>query len=148
MHTGMVRYEGEKMSKSLGNLVMVRDVLKRNSADALRLYLLGFRYRDSWTYQDESLQLAENLAGQLRDAAQLPAPGANLGPQGGQELDANAWRERFLAALDNDLNTPDAISVLHGLATAIHEVQARGGNVEAAQATLRELTGILGLTLS
>lgn len=142
MHTGMVRLGNEKMSKSLGNLVMVHDVLKRYSADALRLYLLSFPYRSSWAYTEEGVAQAEALAQQLREAAQ------SNGHSDGPALDPSPWRERFLAAMDNDLNTPEAITALRDLANAIREAQAQGGNSEGAQAALRELAGVLGLTLA
>lgn len=142
MHTGMVRLGNEKMSKSLGNLVMVRDVLKRYSADALRLYLLSFPYRASWAYTEEGVAQAEALAQQLREAAQGHSRSS------GSELDPDPWRERFLAAMDNDLNTPEAIAALRDLASAIREGQTQGSNTERAQAALRELAGVLGLTLT
>ncbi|MGH9311105.1 MAG: cysteine--tRNA ligase, partial [Vicinamibacterales bacterium] len=62
MHIGMVRYQGEKMSKSLGNLVLVRDVLDSYSSDALRLYLLSHHYRQSWEYRDDELDEWARLA--------------------------------------------------------------------------------------
>jgi L-cysteine:1D-myo-inositol 2-amino-2-deoxy-alpha-D-glucopyranoside ligase len=142
MHTGMVRLGHEKMSKSLGNLVMVHDVLKRYSADALRLYLLSFPYRSSWAYTEEGVAQAEALAQQLREAAQ------SNGHSDSPALDPGPWRERFLAAMDNDLNTPEAITALRDLANAIREARAQGGNIERAQAALRELAGVLGLTLA
>ena len=71
VHTGMVRYGGEKMSKSLGNLVMVREVLRHMTADALRLYLLSFHYRDEWTYEDDGPARLLPLAALLREAASL-----------------------------------------------------------------------------
>lgn len=142
MHTGMVRLGNEKMSKSLGNLVMVHDVLKRYSADALRLYLLSFPYRTSWAYTEEGVAQGEELAQQLREAAQ------GDGYPDGPELDPGPWRERFLAAMDNDLNTPQAIAALRDLASAIREAQAQGSHTGNARAALRELAGVLGLTLT
>lgn len=140
MHTGMVRLGEEKMSKSLGNLVMVRDVLKQHSPDALRLYLLSFPYRESWAYRDAGVAAAEELATHLRAAAQSAG-------SSGPALDPSPWRTRFLAALDDDLNTPAAITALRDLATAIHGAQAEGRDTADARLALRELGDILGLTL-
>ncbi|HET8632272.1 MAG TPA: cysteine--tRNA ligase [Thermomicrobiales bacterium] len=142
MHVGMLRYQGEKMSKSLGNLVMAFDLLETYSADAIRLCLLSHRYRDSWDFEHDQMPPAQEFADALRSAAVESAAGA------GPAVDACAPRARFLAAMDDDLNTPVALDALRDLATAIHEGQARGADVSEAQAILRELTGILGLTLA
>ena len=62
MHTAMVGYQGEKMSKSLGNLVMVSDLLNTYSPDALRLYLGSHHYREAWSYEEQDLQKYQELA--------------------------------------------------------------------------------------
>ncbi|HEX5505747.1 MAG TPA: cysteine--tRNA ligase [Thermomicrobiales bacterium] len=142
MHVGMLRYQGEKMSKSLGNLVMAFDLLETYSADAIRLCLLGHRYRDSWDFEHDQMPPAQQFADALKAAA------AEAGGGSGQAVDACAPRARFLAALDDDLNTPVALDALRDLATQIEEGRARGADVCAAQATLRELADILGLTLA
>jgi len=69
MHIAMVEHEGQKMSKSLGNLVMVRDLLGRWSPDALRLYLADHHYRSSWSYSEADLRAAQARADRLRAAA-------------------------------------------------------------------------------
>ncbi|MGH7904848.1 MAG: class I tRNA ligase family protein, partial [Candidatus Dormibacteraceae bacterium] len=66
MHTGMVRFQGRKMSKSAGNLVVVEEALRRAPAAALRLYLAGHHYRRDWTFRWEGLAAAARLAGTLR----------------------------------------------------------------------------------
>ncbi|HNV69705.1 MAG TPA: class I tRNA ligase family protein, partial [Candidatus Ozemobacteraceae bacterium] len=109
LHTAMVRYEGEKMSKSLGNLVMVTDLLKTYSADSVRLYLGQHHYRTAWSYREAELVQAEQLAQKLR-AAVLASGGA--GPQ----LDASPSEHAFKLALDQDLDTPKALAVLENLA--------------------------------
>jgi L-cysteine:1D-myo-inositol 2-amino-2-deoxy-alpha-D-glucopyranoside ligase len=141
MHAGMVRYQGEKMSKSLGNLVLVRDALDDYSADALRLYLFSHHYRVGWEYHDDEVDDWATLAADLREAIDIPSYGIE------QEVDVSVFRERFLNALDDDLDTPTAIGALREIAQSILEAPEED-DARDAQATLRELAGLLGLTLS
>lgn len=138
MHAAMVGYQGEKMSKSLGNLVIVSDVLKDYSADALRLYLLSHHYREPWEYVDGEIDAWAQAADDIREAVDFPAFGVE------EELDVTAERERFINAMDDDLNTPEAIAALHGIARAILEAP-EDDDIRAAQKTLAELSDILGL---
>jgi len=141
MHVGMVRYQGEKMSKSLGNLVLVRDVLNDYSADAIRLYLFSHHYRSAWEYRDDELDEWAQLADDLREAANFPAVGIE------EEVDVSVYREQFLNALDDDLDTPSAIKALREIGQAILEAPEED-DARQAQKTLRELSGLLGLTLT
>jgi L-cysteine:1D-myo-inositol 2-amino-2-deoxy-alpha-D-glucopyranoside ligase len=109
MHTGMLRYQGEKMSKSLGNMVFVRDLRRRYSADAIRLYLLGHHYRESFSFEEPDLRSAQQLADQLAGAL------SEEGLGGQDDSAADRARERGLAALDDDLETPAAIDALREL---------------------------------
>jgi len=140
-HAAMVGYNGEKMSKSLGNLVLVSDVLKSYSADAVRMYLFSNHYRSPWTYDDNEVDRWARVADDLREAAEFPAYGIE------DELDLSMYRERFFNALDDDLDTPIAIEALQEIATAILE-SPEEEDVRRAQRTLRELADILGLTLT
>jgi L-cysteine:1D-myo-inositol 2-amino-2-deoxy-alpha-D-glucopyranoside ligase len=140
-HAAMVGYNGEKMSKSLGNLVLVSDVLKSYSSDAVRLYLFSNHYRSPWAYDDNEVERWARVADDLREAAEFPAYGIE------EELDVSTYRERFLNALDDDLDTPIAIEALQEIATAILE-SPEEEDVRHAQRTLRELADILGLTLT
>ncbi len=141
MHVGMVEYQGAKMSKSLGNLVLVRDTLQTHDANTLRLYLFSHHYRSQWEYQDEELESWARLAADLREAADFPAYGIEI------ELDIAAFRERFRDALNDDLNTPAAIEVLRELSQAILEAPEEEDILEARE-SLRALGEILGLSLS
>jgi L-cysteine:1D-myo-inositol 2-amino-2-deoxy-alpha-D-glucopyranoside ligase len=143
MHTAMVRHEGEKMSKSLGNLVMVRDLLQTYSPDAVRLYLAGHHYREAWTHDLAELSRAEETASRLRRAATLPAAT-------GAAVDAHAREQEWVQALNNDLDTPAALRVLVGLANDILHAAAKGGGEQSfapAQSTLRQMARIFGLRL-
>ncbi len=139
MHVAMVDYQGEKMSKSLGNLVLASEVLKTHSSDAFRLYLHSNHYRTQWEYVDEAIEEWAALAADMAKAATLSAAE-------GSKLDVSTHRQRFEDALDNDLDTPAAIEALRAITTAI--LQAPGTtDIGQAQSELRELSGILGLTL-
>ncbi|MGH2538493.1 MAG: cysteine--tRNA ligase [Candidatus Promineifilaceae bacterium] len=147
LHVAMVRYQGEKMSKSLGNLVMVRDLLAQGwPADAIRALMAGRHYRDSWNYEPADLEAAAGQAAALEAAVEVE-PEEDGGRAGSGEVAAEAYRERFLAALDDDLNTPLALDTLLELAAAITTAAAGGGDIAAAQATMRELAAVLGLRL-
>jgi L-cysteine:1D-myo-inositol 2-amino-2-deoxy-alpha-D-glucopyranoside ligase len=141
VHVAMVGYDGEKMSKSLGNLVLVSDALKDYSADAVRLYLFSNHYRTPWIFEDAELEPWSRVADDLIEAAEFPAYGIE------DELDASFLRDRFFNALDDDLNTPSAIQALHEIATGILE-SPEEDDIRDAQRTMRELSGVLGLTLS
>lgn len=140
MHTAMVRYEGEKMSKSLGNLVMVNDLLERWSPDALRLYLAGHHYRDSWSHSESELEQSAALSETIRKAA-----GAISGQ--GNPLDlAGAWAA-FTAAMDDDLDSARAREILGDLAEKILAAARVGRDLGAAQEALREMSKVFGLRL-
>ncbi len=139
VHVGMLRYEGEKMSKSLGNLVLVGDLLERYSADAIRLALLSRHYRESWEYQVDVLATAQDWADQLAAALELPSGE-------GQPLDPSLRNTEFAMALDNDLDTPTAIHELLGLAGEIEVASGAGASITAAKDLLRAKGDNLGLT--
>lgn len=139
MHAAMVEYQGEKMSKSLGNLVYISELVEEYSADAIRLSLLDHHYRERWEFFDN------NMPRYAANAAAL-ALAVNETTGNGDALDATPYSDRFLAAMDNDLDTPTAVGVLGELADAIQD--AAGADIRAAQATLRELAGLVGLVLA
>lgn len=144
MHCGMVYLGEEKMSKSLGNLVLVRNLLKTCSADAVRVLLLSHHYRDAWQYIDadmrRSAERATRYAAAASHAAATHAAASDTSKAEPSDI-AQQAHQRFYDALNNDLDTPAALQVLDDLAAAaIHG--------DTAQATaLRELGDILGLRL-
>jgi len=140
MHIAMVEYQGEKMSKSLGNLVLARDLLEEYSSDAVRVYLHSHHYRTPWEFRDEEMPEAESLANDLQEAAEFPGYGIE------DEIDVSLYRERFFNAMENDLDTPTAIEALREMAGVIL-MAPEEESVRDAQRTLRECAGILGLTL-
>ena len=132
MHTGMVYQEGEKMSKSLGNLTLVRNLIKDYSADAIRTVLLNHHYRYPWECFPQDLQGATETVELFQQVRTI----VGRQPQGGDEL----LLDRFKAAMDNDLNTPQALLLLRQASEAVianHDVNTG--------AEVLKLTPVLGL---
>jgi L-cysteine:1D-myo-inositol 2-amino-2-deoxy-alpha-D-glucopyranoside ligase len=140
MHAAMVYHDGEKMSKSLGNLVMVRDLLQDWWPDALRLYLANHHYRQSWSYSEADLRQAGELARKLKTA--VSAVG---GP--GSILNIDSVQHTFVEAMDQDLDTVAALSALERLADDVLAAARAGQNVQPAQEAIRRLGQVFGLRL-
>ncbi len=144
VHTGMVRYDAEKMSKSVGNLVMVADLLTRWPADAVRLALIRHHYREELTWTDALVADAAAVIARWTTAAS-PASAAAPDPM---PEDVATARANTLDALANDLDTPGAVAALErlaGLALGNGDPESAG----AAGWVLRDLaTRILGLRLA
>ncbi|OGE37623.1 cysteine--tRNA ligase [Candidatus Daviesbacteria bacterium RIFCSPLOWO2_01_FULL_39_12] len=108
MHTCMVLFQGEKMAKSLGNLIMVKDLLKKYSPNTIRWLLLSHRYRSPWEFTQDNLGQIENKVKliettiRLRESAKVKEDGDNL--------------KKFQAIMEEDLNTPKALDFLLKLA--------------------------------
>ncbi len=139
VHNGLLQLGEEKMSKSLGNLVPISEAIDRYTTDGLRLFVLGSHYRGPLKWGEEALEGARR-GGERLHLALRPAPGG-----AGEEIDAAPFRERFLEAMDDDLNTPRAIAVLFDLAREINRARDAGRPIAVAQNLLRELSGVLGL---
>ncbi|MGA7802160.1 MAG: cysteine--tRNA ligase [Gammaproteobacteria bacterium] len=141
MHNGFVQINEEKMSKSLGNFFTVREVLKQYLPEEVRYFILSSHYRSPLNYSDDNLDQARGALTRFYTALRgLP----DTGP-----TEACVYRERFMAAMDDDFNTPEALAVLFDLAREINRVRDR----DLAQAAglagdLRELGAILGLLQS
>jgi L-cysteine:1D-myo-inositol 2-amino-2-deoxy-alpha-D-glucopyranoside ligase len=132
LHSAMVNYEGEKMSKSLGNLVFVSDLLKTADPRAIRLALTRHHYRHGFEWYDTDLDEGTALLHRLLAAAER---------EGGP--DPRPFAERVRTAIDDDLDTPRALDALDDFASAI----LTGGSDPAAHTTLCELGELLGIDL-
>jgi L-cysteine:1D-myo-inositol 2-amino-2-deoxy-alpha-D-glucopyranoside ligase len=152
MHTGMLGYQAEKMSKSLGNLVLVRDLLRTYSGDAIRHYIVSHHYRRELEFDEAELEASAIEALRLRQACLLaeqlePLAPAAADPGSLHPLVAE-HRARFLAAMDDDLDTPAALPELHALAALAASTDERRLRVDAGW-MVRELGArILGLRLA
>jgi cysteinyl-tRNA synthetase len=150
LHNAYLQLEGEKMAKSVGNVVSPRELLRRHRGVVLRYALLGAHYRSPLEFSEEVLADAaasyERLSTFAINAARA-LPGGGSGGEGGEAAAAGEWRERFGAALDDDLNVPAALAVLFELVAAANQGigRAERGD-EAAQRQLRgELATFLDL---
>jgi L-cysteine:1D-myo-inositol 2-amino-2-deoxy-alpha-D-glucopyranoside ligase len=132
MHSAMVSYEGEKMSKSLGNLVFVSDLLKVADPSAIRLALMRHHYRAGFEWYDSDVDEATALLHRLR------AAGARSGGP-----DPEPFAARVRAALDDDLDAPRAVDALDELASAV----LSGGDDPRAPGALGELGSLVGIDL-
>jgi L-cysteine:1D-myo-inositol 2-amino-2-deoxy-alpha-D-glucopyranoside ligase len=104
MHVGMVGYKGEKMSKSLGNLIMVSDLLKKYSPNAIRYLLLSHHYREVWEYKEEELKEAAKIIQSIE---------TKLTSISNSQENKNNYVKEFTDALSDDLDTPKALEVLN-----------------------------------
>jgi cysteinyl-tRNA synthetase len=142
VHTSMVYMGGQKMSKSLGNLVMVRELRKQYDPAAIRLTLLGHRHTERWSYSEEELEDSAKLLQMLRNAA-----------EGDVEPLSVPVRETedgglFLEAMDDDLDTPRALSILREMAQTIGSgSQEPGLTNPQCRALLRDIVSVLGVKL-
>ena len=135
MHNGFVRVDSEKMSKSLGNFFTVREVLEKYDAEVVRFFILRAHYRSPLNYSDQHLDDARQALTRLYTA--LKGIDAALL----QEIDfTQDCAKRFGEAMDDDFNTPEAISVLFELANEVN----RSHSLEHAR-LLRSLAALLGL---
>jgi cysteinyl-tRNA synthetase len=143
MHNGSLQLGAEKMSKSLGNLITIREFLKKYSADALRIFVLSSYYRSPLTYTDEAVEAAQNGAERLQRTTNKESAVIK-----GKALIPGPYYDRFIEAMDDDFNTSQAIAVLFDLASAINQAVDSGENIVEAQNTLITLgRKILGLKL-
>ncbi len=146
MHCAMVRMDGEKMSKSLGNLVLVRNLLPEYTPDAVRLMLLSHHYHEEWEYSVDDMRAAAALAERLATAARLASDDAEYAhADAGDDGDATARQARLevVAALEDDFQTQQAIQALDRLAASVLSTKS-----PAQAGMLRTLAAVLGLTLA
>jgi cysteinyl-tRNA synthetase len=143
VHNGLLQIDDGKMSKSFGKMVTVREALSKFSSDGMRLFFLNSHYHSPLAYSDESIEGQQRAAERLRTTLEIDASGdANA-----EVVDPEPFRKRFIAAMDDDLNTPQALASLFDLTREINRGHDDGKRIGAAQGTLRELTGVLGLRL-
>ncbi len=132
LHAGLLQINHEKMSKSTGNFLTIQDVVKRHAPEVVRYFLLSSHYRSPLNYTDDQVLRAQNALSRLYQALKNSSRDT-------EALDA-VWVERFNAAMNDDFNTPVALSVLFELSHAVNKSASSG-----LAATLRHLGGVLGL---
>ncbi len=143
MHNALLQLGQEKMSKSLGNLITIKEALAKYDADALRLFFLSGHYRSPITYSTENVESSGRGAERLRQAASAEfregAKEANLA--------SASYKQRFIEAMDDDFNTAQAVAVMFDLVRDINRTIESGSSAFAAQQLLKEMADVLGLTL-
>ena len=154
MHNGYINIDGEKMSKSLGNFRTVRDLLKVYDGEVLRFLILSGHYRGPIDFGEEILTQSKNGLTRMRNAKSnlkhLIAAGSGTMTEAEAAVLKNLgqYREKFMEAMDDDLNTADAISAVFELITAINTAVKDGASKEFAQKALdllMEPATVLGL---
>ncbi|MGB2814268.1 MAG: cysteine--tRNA ligase [Dehalococcoidales bacterium] len=142
LHNGMVQMGAEKMSKSLGNLITIKQALENYSADAIRVFVLSSHYRSPLTYSEDILEAAEKGAERLRQTANNPSSGGKTG----KKIDAEQYQKRFVEAMDDDFNTSQAVAALFDLVRDINRYESEDIEAGEAREALQELGGVLGFT--
>lgn len=143
LHNGLLQLGDTKMSKSVGNLITIKDLLKTHTPDALRLFVLSSHYRSPLTYSDEGVAGMERGAERLRYAAHITGP-----VDGKPGLVIDGYRQRFVEAMDDDFGAAQAVALLFDLAKDINRGKDEGFAIDDAQSLFKELAGVLGLTLA
>lgn len=138
IHGGFLQVEKEKMSKSLGNFVTIRDVLREHNPEVLRYLLIASHYRSPLVYSSEMLQQAKQSLTRFYTALRsLPE---------GKVLENSKFEAQFIEAMDDDFNTPVALSILFDLAHEIQRLRDTDLNAAASHAALlKKLAGALGV---
>ena len=154
MHNGYITIDNEKMSKSKGNFFTVRDILEDYSGEVIRFFLLSGHYRNPINFSDALMEQAKAGLARMENAKEnlkhlIANSGGEMTDDEKAALDGyDKYREEFIAAMDDDLNTADAISAIFELVTAINTAVKDGASREFAQKsldTLMELATVVGL---
>lgn len=130
LHTAMLSFKGEKMSKSLGNLVMVSDLLKNYSLNTIRFLLLSHHYRKPWEFREKELLEADKKMTAITKALKIKSE-----PK--KSIEKQKYAQEITDALDDNLNTPKALEIIQNLAKA---------NIPGRQKVLKENLELLGFT--
>ena len=136
IHTGMLQVNNEKMAKSTGNFLTIADVLKKHNSEIVRYFLLSSHYRSPLNYSEDNLVLAGRALMRLYQSIK------DINITNANDLDSS-WVEKYNAAMNDDFNTPVALSVLFQLSHEINKTKSA-----TLAATLKHLGGTLGLLQS
>jgi len=154
MHNGYITIDNEKMSKSKGNFFTVREILKEYDGEVIRFFLLSGHYRNPINFSRELMDQAKNALSRIRNAKNnlIHLVENSSGSISEEEIQSfkslEKYREKFISAMDDDLNTADAISAIFELIKDINTKTIKGSTKEFAEkclSLLDELTGVLGI---
>jgi len=141
IHNGLLRIAGQEMSKSLGNAFNVKSALEEFSSDAIRLWILQSHYRSNPLLDKDLIASAERSMRRIRQAVEIESTDSD------DSVDFRPFEKRFVEAMDDDLNTPQAIAAIFDLCREVFRGRDAGIDVSGAAEAIRDLTGVLGLTL-
>ncbi len=153
VHNGMLQLGGEKMSKSLGNIISIKEFLSKREADVMRMLVLNGTYRAPLMFNDDTLDAAQKNVERLKSAlrpASASSSGLNAEALSALASASESAKSNFIEAMDSDFNTAGAIAALFELSKFINTARDNGSTTDqlkAAQSTFRELAGVLGLKL-
>ncbi len=153
IHNGMLQLGGEKMSKSLGNIISIKEFLSQHSSDVMRMLVLNGTYRAPLMFNDETLAAAERNVERLKSAlkpASSSASGLNADSLSALSAAIESAGTNFTEAMDNDFNTAGAVAALFELSKFINTARDNGATADqlkSAQDTFKQLAGVLGLKL-
>jgi len=154
MHNGMLQLGGEKMSKSLGNIISIKEFLSKRDADVMRMLVLNGSYRAPLMFNEETLDGAEKGLERIKSAlrpASAKTASASVGALNVLSAQLELTKNGFDAAMDDDFNTAGALGTLFDLVRAINTARDAGAGseqIQPSQTILRELAGVFGLRLS
>ncbi len=139
MHNGFVQINEEKMSKSLGNFFTLREVLNSYRSEVIRYFILASHYRSPLNYSDQNLDSAKAALERFYTALR--------GIDAVEVEEGSEYERRFIAAMDDDFNTSEALAVMFELVSQINRAKAANKSEEAAHLAgiLKRLGGVLGL---
>lgn len=141
IHNGAIRVDGEKMSKSLGNFFTLREVLDKYDAEVVRYLLISSHYRSEIDYSQDSLQEAKSGLDRFYNALK---DFAAIEPATQAQLEASSFYDRFIASMDDDFNTREALSAMYDLVRALNVESDPARKAELA-AQLKALGAMLGI---
>jgi cysteinyl-tRNA synthetase len=157
MHNGLLQFSGDKMSKSLGNVLSMNEILEQGDPDTLRFLVLGSLYRNPLTYSEESFEAAKRGLERMKSVFSPVEKWGEPADENGNttatavlQRATEATRAGFSEAMDDDINTAQALARLFDLVREIYkgrEAGASPASLHSARSTLSELGGVLGLRL-
>ena len=151
VHNGMMELSGEAMSKSTGNVLTIEEFLEMHEADVLRLLVLNSHYRSPLSFNEEIAAAAKRGVDRIKGALKPAIPGDGNGSHHALEQLTDTASQDFVDAMDDDFNSPRALSAIYELVRGINQARDAGAGAPelgAAQDKLREVAGVLGLSLT
>lgn len=143
MHNGYINVDGTKMSKSLGNFFTVRDISKEFDLVVVRLFMLSTQYRNPVNFSKELIEQAKTAYDRIQNCRENLKFIADKGAAGSENLKLDDYIDKFNAAMDDDLNTADAIGVIFELIKDANTTFANGGDAATAGDTLKTLEKLM-----